>query len=143
MLSLLEIVYHATLRLFCKSYRHRYNRQKMSGDGIFNERQRSAGWNNDDDTHTVKYPDERSTNNGFLRKLFQRSYILGKNSASVTNDNMSKFNNSVGNTIKQHGNVPMFLRTPLGSDFHKPYLATLWEIQEPAPIVLTERDRNY
>ncbi len=154
MLSLLEIVYHATLRMICKSYRQRSDRQKMSSGGRnFNERKRSKGWNNnddDDDMHPVKFPDERSMNNGFLRKLFQRSYMVGKNTATVTKDNISKFNNSaiVTNTIKKNGNAPIFLKTPFESDFHKPYLATLWEMQEQVPETLAEvgntgKDKNY
>lgn len=78
LLTLLEVIYHGTLRLCCRSYRKRWENKQNE---CVNGKEERSKWseNEDYEAQHISYMQNESNNNaGFLRKILQRFSSVGK-----------------------------------------------------------------
>ncbi len=138
MLSMLEIIYHATLRLYCRSYRKSFE-NNMSGHGDSDNNVSRQSWGNEIDYNYAsggggdmhRYSSNgRNINTGFLLKAFQPSSISNAKSSVKLTDEFT--------TSRELGTLPEYFQTPFEADFYKAYLATI-SCQSP-PLVDVDGD---
>lgn len=101
-LSMLEVLYHVTLRLLCNSYRkhtlEKTSRKMSMESGMTN-------WKGD--SGCPQFSDQ--TNMEYLSKLFQHQRISVQN----VEDKQNEYN------------LPMHLPTPFEADFQRAYVSTI------------------